>query len=80
MIILNCALKHGITKRGIEMAVSNPIAMRRRNFEPPSHIEVAGADEKGNLIEVLVAEQEDGELIAYHAMKLTEKMSKELDL
>lgn len=80
MIILDCAKKHGITEKGIETAFNNAIAVRRRNFDPPSHIAVAGADEKGILIELLVAEQADGEIIAYHAMKLTKKMSKELGL
>ena len=80
MIVLDCALKHGLTERDIELAVDNAIAVRCRNFDPPSHYALAGADVSGNLIEVLVAEAEDEELIAYHAMKLTPKMAKELGL
>lgn len=80
MVILKCALKHGSTEADIELAVNNAIAVRCRNFDPPCHYALAGADESGNLIEVLVAEQEDKSLIAYHAMKLTSKMAKELGL
>ena len=80
MIVLNCALKHGLTERDIELAIDNAIAVRCRNFDPPCHYALAGADESGNLIEVLVAKQENGELVAYHAMKLTTKMAKELGL
>ena len=80
MIILDCALKHGLTERDIELAVDNAIAVRCRNFDPPCHYALAGSGAKGNLIEVLIAEQEDGELIVYHAMKLTPKMAKELGL
>ena len=80
MVILECALKHGLTEKDIELAVDNAIAARCRNFDPPCHYALAGADEAGNLIEVLVAETEDEELVAYHAMKLTSKMAKELGL
>ena len=80
MVILECALKHGLTEKAIELAVDNAIAVRCRNFDPPCHYALAGADESGNLIEVLVAEAEDEELVAYHAMKLTSKMAKELGL
>ena len=72
--------KAWVTEKDIELAVDNAIAVRCRNFDPPCHYALAGADESGNLIEVLVAEAEDEELVAYHAMKLTSKMAKELGL
>lgn len=78
IIVLDCARKHGATVEGIRHAVRFPKAARYRNFDPPAHIAIAGADERGNVIEVLGAEQEDGSLVVYHAMKLTKKMAAEL--
>ena len=40
----------------------------------------AGPDVSGNLVELLLAEQEDGAFIVYHAMRLTRKMARELEL
>ncbi len=54
MIILECALKHGETKKDIKHAVKNAIAMRCRNFDPPCHYALAGANQSGILIEVLL--------------------------
>ena len=54
--------------------------MRMRNFDIPCIYAAAGPDTRGNLAELLVAEQEDGSFIAFHAMKLTGKMAKELGL
>lgn len=51
-----------------------------RNFDIPSIYAAAGPDTRGNLIELLLAEQEDGRFVAYHAMKLTMKMARELGL
>ncbi len=80
IIVLGCAMKHGETEGDIRHAVRFPKAARYRNFDPPAHIAIAGADESGNVIEVLGAEQEDGSLVVFHAMKLTKKMARELML
>ncbi len=40
----------------------------------------AGPDESGDLVEPLLAEQEDGGFIVSHDMRLTRKMARELDL
>ena len=80
VIVIPCALKHGLSKEDIIYAWRNAHAVRRRNFDIPSIYAAAGPDTKGNLIELLLAEQENGTFIAYHAMKLTMKMAKELNL
>ncbi len=77
---LDCAKKHGLSEGDIETAIRFAYAARYRNFDPPAHIAFAGPDGKGNLIEVLAAERDDGFLIVYHAMKLTQKMALELGL
>ena len=80
VIILSCALKHGLSEKDIRTAWNNAYAVRRRNFDIPSIYAAAGPDAKGNLIELLLAKQEDGTFVAYHAMKLTMKMARELGL
>ena len=77
---LECTKKHGLSERDIETAVRFAYAARYRNFDPPSHIAFAGPNGRGNLIEVLAAEQDDGLLIVYYAMNLTRKMADELGL
>lgn len=77
---LRCALKHGISQEDIDCAWHNAIAVRRRDFDIPYIYAAAGPDKEGNLIELLLAEQEDGSFLAYHAMKLTRKMADELHL
>lgn len=69
-----------IAEADVLAAVKTVSAVRRRNFDMPCHYCLAGADAKGRLIEVIGAEQEDGTLIVYHAMKLTAKMAAELGL
>ena len=80
VVVLSCALKHGLSEKGIRAAWQSACAVRIRNFDIPSIYAAAGPDTKGNLIELLLAEQEDGTFIAYHAMKLTTKMARELGL
>lgn len=83
LIILNCARKQGLSDEDIKKALCrepNPIAARRRNFDIPSHIAVAGYDTHNRCIEILLAEQEDGAFVVYHAMKLTPKMARELQI
>lgn len=80
IIVLECARKHGLGEIDVVAAIHNAVASRYRNFDIPCHVALAGPDRNGNLIEVLYAEQEDGSLIVYHAMRLTNKMARELDL
>ena len=80
VVIIPCALKHGLSEEDIMVAWRNARAVRMRNFEIPSIYAAAGPDTRGNLIELLLAEQEDGVFIVYHAMKLTMKMARELGL
>lgn len=80
VIVLPRALKHGLSEDDIRCAWRNAKAIRRRNFDIPCIYAAAGPDEAGNLVELLLAEQEDGGFIVYHAMKLTRKMANELDL
>ena len=56
------------------------MAVRRRDFAMPCHYAAAGMDTKGRMLEMAAAEQEDGTFVVYHAMKLTEKMARELEL
>lgn len=69
-----------VTEEDVITAWSTALAMRRRNFDPPSHIAAAGADTKGRIIEMVGVELEDGGVLVYHAMRLTAKMERELDL
>ena len=80
IVVLRCALKHGLCEEDIRCAWRNAKAVRMRNFDIPCIHAAAGPDMGGNLIELLLAEQEDGTFIAYHAMKLTKKMARELNL
>lgn len=65
---------------GYPERVEEPQSGQDEEFDIPSIYAVAGPDTRGNLIEVLLAEQEDGSFVAYHAMKLTVKMARELGL
>lgn len=69
-----------ISEADVVTAWQNAISMRYRDFGMPMHILAAGMDAKGRMIEMVGAEQEDGTLIVYHAMRLTEKAAKELGL
>lgn len=69
-----------VTEDDVATAWRNAVAMRRRNFDPPSHVAAAGVDTKGRLIEMVGIEEEDGGVYVYHAMRLTVKMARELGL
>lgn len=69
-----------VSEEDVITAWRNALAIRRRNFDMPSHYMAAGLDTKGRLIEMVGAEQEDGTLIVYHAMMLTKKAKRELGL
>ncbi|MCL2526335.1 MAG: hypothetical protein FWE46_04715 [Coriobacteriia bacterium] len=75
------ARKHPeISNQDVEAVIRSPIAMRRRNFELPSHFVLAGVDTRGRLLQVVGALQEDGTFLAYHSLKLTRAVAVELEL
>lgn len=78
--VLRCALKHKLTEEEIRAAWRHPQAMRYRNFDIPCFIASAGVGANGQLIEMLGAEQDDGTIVIYHAMNLTNKMADELGI
>jgi hypothetical protein len=51
-----------------------------RTYNPPDYYAAAGMDTKGRMLELVGVETEDGAIMIFHAMKLTEKMRKELGL
>lgn len=69
-----------ITEEDVVMAWSNALAMRHRSFDPPVYLCAAGADTKGRVLEMVAVELEDGDVLVYHAMRITAKMAKELEL
>lgn len=69
-----------IATHDVETAWRNAAAMRLRTMEPPAHIIAAGADSKGRLIEMIGVELDNGQVLVYHAQKLTAKMQAELGL
>lgn len=74
-------LRHpDVTDMDVEIAWRSAIAMRLRNIEAPAHIVAAGADSKGRLIEMIGVQLDNGQVLAYHAQKLTAKMQAELRL
>lgn len=74
-------LRHpDIAAHDVETAWRNAVAMRLRDMEPPAHIIVAGADSKGRLIEMIGVKLDNGQVLVYHAQKLTAKMQAELGL
>lgn len=69
-----------VTDEDVVTAWENAVAMRHRNFDPPAYVAAAGMDTKGRLIEMVGVELEDGGVLVYHAMRLTAKMARELEL
>ncbi len=79
--IRECAKKHGLQESDICHAWENMKAARVRNYgEIPLIYVVAGLDIKGRMIEILAAMREDGSFEVFHAMKLTDKIARELDM
>ena len=58
----------------------NAIAIVNRECNPPDYYAAAGIDSKGRILELVGVELEDNSLMIFHAMKLTNKMKKELGL
>lgn len=69
-----------ISEEDVVTAWVNAIAIRNRTFSPPDMYAAAGADTKGRMLELVGVELENGSMLIYHAMKLTDKMRKELGL
>lgn len=69
-----------IATHDVETVWRNAVTMRLRTMEPPAHIIAAGADSKGRLIEMIGVELDNGQVLVYHAQKLTAKMQAELGL
>ena len=64
----------------VESAWRSAIAVRRRNYDPPEYYAAAGADSHGRLLEMVGVELDDGSLLIFHAMRLTDKMAQELQV
>ena len=64
----------------VESAWRSAIAVRRRNYDPPDYYAAAGADSHGRLLEMVGVELDDGSLLIFHAMRLTDKMAQELQV
>lgn len=69
-----------VTEEDVASAWKSAVAVRHRNFDPPAHVAAAGVDTKGRLIEMVGVELEGGGVLVYHAMRLTAKMARELEL
>ncbi len=65
------ALKHGISKADITHVYEHPITFSdlEPNSDPPKVL-IIGADNAGNLLEVIFLVLEQDELLAIHAMRL----------
>lgn len=80
-VLPRVSLSHpDVTDDDVRMAWTNALSARTREFGPPDVIAAAGADTKGRMIEMLGIEMEDGSVVVYHAMRLTQKMAQELAL
>ena len=51
-----------------------------RNYDPPEYHAAAGADSHGRLLEMVGVELDEGSLLIFHAMRLTDKMAQELQV
>lgn len=58
----------------------NAFAVQVREYGVPEFYIAAGADEKGRILELAATELDDGSILIYHAMKITQKMREELGL
>ena len=66
--------------RAFITAWRSAIAVRRRNYDPTEYYAAAGADSHGRLLEMVGVELDDGSLLIFHAMRLTDKMAQELQV
>lgn len=66
LIILPCALKHGVTQESIECAWDNFVEMCFRGTPNEGEVVVIGYDRQGRPIEIIAAERPFG-IVVYHA-------------
>lgn len=66
LIILTCALKHGVTRESIEDAWVNFVEMCFRGTPNEGEVVVIGYDKEGKAIEIIAAERPFG-LVVFHA-------------
>jgi hypothetical protein len=69
-----------ISNEDVIHAWNHAVAVIHRAYDPPDYYAAAGMDAKGRMLELVGVELEDGAILIFHAMKITEKMRKELDL
>ncbi|WP_283713986.1 hypothetical protein [Kribbibacterium absianum] len=69
-----------VSKADVVCAWNNARAMRTRDYGPPDLVCAAGPDTHGRMIEMIGVVTLDGLVSVFHAMRLTEKMARELDL
>jgi hypothetical protein len=69
-----------ISDEDVICAWNAAIAIQNRMYEPPDYYAAAGADTKGRMLELVGVAIDIDTLMIYHAMKLTDKMRKELGL
>ena len=73
IVILESALKHGITKESILSCLLNILGDKMLDDPPPKHL-MAGFDHLGNALELIAIEHEErNQLVVIHAMKLQKK-------
>lgn len=66
LIILTCALKHGVTRESIEYAWDNFVEMCFRGAPNEGELVVIGYDMHGKPIEIIAAERPFG-VVVFHA-------------
>ncbi|XCB29263.1 hypothetical protein RQN30_08395 [Arcanobacterium hippocoleae] len=69
-----------LSEEEIISAWKHPLAMRYRNYDQPVFVAAAGSGNSGRLIEMLGVIEENDSILIFHAMELTKKMAKELNL
>jgi hypothetical protein len=69
-----------ISNEDVIHAWTHAIGVINRTYNPPDYYAAAGVDTKGRMLELVGVELEDGGIIFFHAMKLTDKMRRELGL
>ena len=70
IVILESALKHGITEESIFSCLLNVCGDKMLDDPPPKHL-MAGFDHLGHALELVVIEHEESnQIVVIHAMKL----------
>lgn len=69
-----------IKDEDVVVAWENAFVIQKRIDCYPDTYAAAGADKNGRILELLATELEDDSFLIYHAMKITQKMKRELGL